>query len=384
MGVMQHHDAITGTEKQHVAEDYHRAIDASIKACEENTKSALKQLVKGSDSTLQFDFQFTSCLNLNISSCEVPESSEKFVVTVYNPLGHASNDFVRFPISGSSYEVRDPSNVIVASQIVPIPTPLATLHYRESLTRNELVFQASGVPAMGFKSFYVTRTASAEIPKDGTVNLPATVGNDVINLNFDVNGLLSSATVDGVTKEISQNFYIYKGNLNNNEIFANRSSGAYIFRPDPLEPVNPASPSATIEVYRGDHVTEVHQIFNDWISQVVRIYKGERVVEFEWMVGPIGIEDGVGKEIISRFMTDMKTDGVFYTDANGRQMMRRKRDFRETWDLKMEEPVAGNYYPINTNIAIEDENYRLAVLNDRAQGGSSMIDGTVELMVRKL
>lgn len=45
------------------------------------------------------------------------------------------------------------------------------------------------------------------------------------------------------------------------------------------------------------------------------------------------------------------------------------------------EAIAGNYYPINTKIAIEDKTHRLAVLTDRAQGGSSIFDGTCELMV---
>lgn len=33
--------------------------------------------------------------------------------------------------------------------------------------------------------------------------------------------------------------------------------------------------------------------------------------------------DGIGKEVISRFVTDLNNDKVFYTDANGREMLQR-------------------------------------------------------------
>jgi lysosomal alpha-mannosidase len=43
-------------------------------------------------------------------------------------------------------------------------------------------------------------------------------------------------------------------------------------------------------IFSGDIVDEIHQTFSPWISQVVRIYKQENHVEFEWLVGPIPIE----------------------------------------------------------------------------------------------
>lgn len=155
-----------------------------------------------------------------------------------------------------------------------------------------------------------------------------------------------------------------------------------MFRPDPLEKeIVVGQEPTTLEIARGEQVDEVHQKFNDWISQVVRIYKAEKFVEFEWLVGPIAIDDDVGKEIVSRFYTDIKPDGFFYSDSNGREMLKRERNFRPTWEIELQEAVAGNYYPVNSKIAIEDEDYRLAILNDRAQGGSSIVDGTVEIMV---
>lgn len=42
MGVMQHHDAITGTEKQHVAQDYDRLLSRGFDECGIATKAALK------------------------------------------------------------------------------------------------------------------------------------------------------------------------------------------------------------------------------------------------------------------------------------------------------------------------------------------------------
>jgi lysosomal alpha-mannosidase len=42
-------------------------------------------------------------------------------------------------------------------------------------------------------------------------------------------------------------------------------------------------------IFSGDIVDEIHQTFSSWVSQVVRIYKQENHVEFEWLVGPIPI-----------------------------------------------------------------------------------------------
>ena len=42
MGVMQHHDAITGTEKQHVANDYARILYNAIENCNDVVNTALK------------------------------------------------------------------------------------------------------------------------------------------------------------------------------------------------------------------------------------------------------------------------------------------------------------------------------------------------------
>ncbi|XP_037050772.1 lysosomal alpha-mannosidase-like [Bradysia coprophila] len=393
MGVMQHHDAITGTEKQHVADDYHRELYSSIIACQENTKSALNQLLTGmkpSETSVptNWEFSFNSCLNLNISQCAVSEDSEKFMVTAYNPLGHSTDQFVRFPVSGQRYEVRDASNNVIPSQLVPIPQSIIDLPHREGTSRNELVFYAKDVPAVGYRSYFVSRLAATQsASRNKRLAEPVTIGSDQLSVTFNIDGLMSSITVDGETHNLTQNFIFYRGNVGNNQIFANRSSGAYIFRPDPETSEEIVGTDVSVEVVRGDLFDEAHQVFNEYISQVVRVYKtgtfSQQVVEFEWLVGPISIEDGYGKEIVSRFYSDIKSGQSFYTDANGREILRRTIDFRETFDFDNEEKISGNYYPINSNIAVEDDDLRMAVLPDRAQGGSSLSEGALELMVHR-
>jgi len=136
-------------------------------------------------------------------------------------------------------------------------------------------------------------------------------------------------------------------------------------------------------VVKTPFVQEVHQNFSAWCSQVIRLYPGQRHLELEWTVGPIPVGDGWGKEIISRFDTVLETKGLFYTDSNGREILERRRDYRPTWKLNQTEPVAGNYYPVNSRIYIRDGKMQLTVLTDRSQGGSSLKDGSVELMVHR-
>lgn len=94
-----------------------------------------------------------------------------------------------------------------------------------------------------------------------------------------------------------------------------------------------------------------------------------------------------GKEVVTRFTaTNFKNADIFYTDANGRQQIKRQRNKRSDYIYDpTEEPVSSNYYPVTSKIVIKDETQKLqlAVLNDRAQGGSSLAEGQIELMVHR-
>merc|ERR1711871_706184 len=139
----------------------------------------------------------------------------------------------------------------------------------------------------------------------------------------------------------------------------------------------------------------------DWATHVVRLYEGSEYIEVEWTAGPIPIDtpwlpassigenrfDKWGKEVIVKYKTSVDSKGSFYTDSNGREMVKRQYNQRGPSypPLVVHEPVAGNYYPVNSMIAMEDKQAKsqLTVITDVSQGGASLADGEIELMVHR-
>jgi len=88
-----------------------------------------------------------------------------------------------------------------------------------------------------------------------------------------------------------------------------------------------------------------------------------------------------------KYKSGLASGGTFYTDANGREMVQRQYNGRGASypELVVHEPVAGNYYPVNNMIALQDKKLdaELVVLTDVTQGGASLAAGEVELMVHR-
>ena len=123
----------------------------------------------------------------------------------------------------------------------------------------------------------------------------------------------------------------------------------------------------------------------DWVSKRFRIYQDDQKIEVSWTVGPIPVEDLVGKEVIARMCNRaIRSNGTFFTDSNGRQMMERRRDERPSYEIDPDtETVSQDYYPVTAMISLGDDLEEMVVLTDRAQGGSSLEDGCIELMLHR-
>ncbi|XP_041998923.1 probable alpha-mannosidase At5g13980 isoform X1 [Salvia splendens] len=398
LAIVQHHDAVSGTAKQHVADDYAKRLSIGYEESKDVVATSLGCLTQSplSSECKSPVTNFNQCPLLNISYCPATEvdlsAGKKIAVLVYNPLGWKRTSVVRIPVINENLSVSDSTGKLILSQLLPIVN--ASLSMRKfyasaytgespsSVANYWLAFTAV-VPPLGF-STYVISSGQSSVSTKFVPNSFDTGGIEVGHGNLKLiysgkDGKLMKY-INGrnsVNVSLEQSYSYYVGSTDELQ-----ASGAYIFRPNGTYTIQ-SEEKIPLTVFRGPLYDEVHQKFSSWVYQTTRVYKEKEHAEVEFTVGPIPIDDGKGKEIVTKLKTMIGNNKAFYTDSNGRDFLERIRDYRTDWDLQVNQPIAGNYYPINLGIYIKDDSTEMSVLVDRSVGGSSIIDGEVEIMLHR-
>ncbi|KAK9903926.1 hypothetical protein WJX75_000663 [Coccomyxa subellipsoidea] len=410
VALLQHHDAITGTAKQDVADDYHRRLAAGMAEAEgafkeelallasgEDTHRALKTASKwdltnlhtAADPAQQLDHaggRLGMCPFLNASVChptvEMSRLGHSILLAIYNPLGWPRTEGVRVPLDTgftSNWTVTDGDGKEVLSQLVPVSNAtldLQNLMLQADILKNltaaasyELAFRADA-PPLGYSTYTISPAEAVDL----------TTRNPIAGALSSTVRRLSDNSVTQLDSEVMwYNSSDEKGPPPSNT--NHEPSGAYIFRPNGAVAGTALVPVTIVE---GPVLTEIRQEFYPWASLTTRIWSDTEHIESEWTAGPLPFQDQLGHEVVIRYESNVTNGDEFYTDSNGREMLKRKLNFRPSWKLDVQQPVAGNYYPVTAAIYIQEKAGRqLAVVTDRSQGGSSLKQGQVELMVHR-
>jgi alpha-mannosidase len=171
LAIAQHHDAVTGTEKQHVANDYAKRLSIGYKESEELVAASVACMVDASSKSgcENATTKIQQCPLLNISYCPPTEvdlsSGKKLVVVAYNSLGWKRVDLVRIPVINENVIVQDSNGKEIESQLLPIAN--ATIAIRKYYTtlyvgktpnvtpKYWLAFTAA-VPPLGFTTYFIS------------------------------------------------------------------------------------------------------------------------------------------------------------------------------------------------------------------------------------
>jgi len=171
-------------------------------------------------------------------------------------------------------------------------------------------------------------------------------------LNFGINYCKDSAQQSCYKTNFNIKYNYYEGYQGSGQ-----KSGAYIFRPSE-KTKNGAISYATpqkVTIYQGKNLIQIHVESGKIISNL-RIYNDLATgLELQSFVDSIDISDNQGKEVVLVVTAPSIQNGnTFYTDSMGMEMQKRVLNFRPTWDLKVTQPIAGNYYPVQSAILIKD------------------------------
>lgn len=238
IGIATHHDGMSGTERQDVADDYALRISESHTEVETGVSLALSKLMAG-DISHAADFHHCNCNGvgasdcLNASACAFSSGSDEFTIVAWNPLankGGGESQVLRIPVVGSNWsvfkgETRTAKGEAVKSQVIPIDQrtldlsllyinyfnvsksdiPAVQAAYSNKAT-HVVTFTAEGLPPLGYAMFSLQKGQMDRRTKDkkftpavqlaGTAVLtkprvvaptsgPFTVDNGVYEVKFD-------------------------------------------------------------------------------------------------------------------------------------------------------------------------------------------------------
>eukprot|EP01105_Mastigella_eilhardi_P016133 TRINITY_DN3694_c0_g1_i2.p1 TRINITY_DN3694_c0_g1~~TRINITY_DN3694_c0_g1_i2.p1 ORF type:complete len:572 (+),score=129.72 TRINITY_DN3694_c0_g1_i2:1831-3546(+) len=376
LGVVQHHDSITGTSKAFVYDDYTSQLDDGNTAATTAVLSALLEVDALAD-------QWDICPPVREAPSQCAKLAAGQLVAVYNPLFYTRDIAVTLDAGEGDLCVRYRglnTTSMVPSQLRPAPAG--------STGAYQLSFVAPAVPAAGMLTFELATCSAHRVSTASQLRVHArgsttTIENNYYRLTVDVVTGKPISLLDK-TRDVSTPFnvdvlyYVPEGSPNSSR------SGAYVFAS-----FGPAmsfpGPRGPVYKYSGPVFQEI-EVTVDSASGVVqrfRLYNNDSGgLEVITTVGPISISDGNGKEVVVSYRTGLMSAGAVYTDTHGLEFIKRSYNVL-SGQFPVENPISGNYYPVSSAGYIKDFENTFAVLTDRGQGIASLETGSLELMVHR-
>lgn len=392
MAQSQHHDAVTGTAKQHVSFDYTKFVANAI----DNATAQLSGRVCASVGA-----ECSHCQRINESICNISaDPSQSFTVVGWNSYssGLTNSLTLRLPVGSDSvvFEVLagfqgSVSDVaMIANDRCPTEYDGVVQPAADQCAPFTAVVRLSAVPSMSPIAIRgsVERRERERNAARTAETLDSVLETQTVRLVFDASGTLQAMLNkrSGVATNVSLVWCWYQGSRGNNQ--SAQASGAYIFRPtsDICEPLLLPNSSFMIP-FASRHVSPtlivMDQQVTPWLGVRWYVYGDDVAVEVEYFLSELPTPNDEGRELVMKWRTGIQSGDTFWTDSNGLELMERRRNTRRDFPFRQTEPVAGNYYPVTTAAMIRDTKSQLSVHVDATVGGSSLAEGELELMIHR-
>jgi hypothetical protein len=410
MGIYQHHDAVSGTAKQHVADDYSiRLGEAMAQNNRAYGKAMDVEMLKlsgmSSNATWQLcDRTNGTYLDCPISTYNLSQGSEVYL-SIHNPSvvlatvakvavpdGHFSVDWYGY---GMWNRMETGTDVLCNKDRAADQSPMTSC---QLFLNTDALFPGS------IALYRLTYNTSSDLEVKA---VPATEGDFIESPEFL---LRLGATV---AKESNVNFSLFDKRHNTTEALdfglrywpsyvkygqESSNSGAYAFRQiDNLYYPLPYSTFKEAWVAKGDMVSKFTLYFERANRKTgeaemeaivhITIDLDLNILKFDVDLNSIPTPYLDGYEVVAMFHAhNFDNNGTFFTDSNGLDMQERVLNYRSYYNITdkvyslINSNITANFYPINSAVALRDGQRQFTVMNDRAQSGSALNPGSIELM----
>lgn len=356
VSITQHHDAITGTAKTYVSDDYMNMLDYG----ERNVTNLIKQ--KLNDSSIEI------CLsNGKVKlGCNLTNLNNNMVFNVYNP--YSDSHFNRlFTFEGPTilenftFDIHNNDNMNFTYDKYCINDLKCYFHffYLFEPYQTSEIFTISNI----HESTPIQKTPLTYLTN--TTNILSGISDEVSSIIYDTDNNMIS---------IVNNDNTYKLSLTHG-MFIGVRTGAYIFNSKQTTPFQYKINKASSYYVNNTLSSALYLNFTN-SSMVITFFKSPFFIHIINVIEPIKVPIKSNGEVVLEIDTDINSNG-FYHDSTGMKLMYR------TFENNVTRQTGEYFYPIGKEIVINDENKTLFFYNDRPQAGTSKEPGVIYMLMNR-
>lgn len=413
MGIAQHHDAVAGTARQAVTDDYIQTLYDAMDITSWTYMKEVGQLVKQQTGIRSKDGIWKQCEKTNSTymDCPVAAVAKKEVegfsmtVAVHNPSS-VDQESLRILVPKGSYEVTQ-FDKDVQKQVESSIECHDDLDEQLQKVESCSLLIHGNVPNHQISLFNVTSTSKERVSND--VPSEIIVSNDkkkMIKLQGvdKENGIVKFKLINqyGLESDEIALQLKYWSSRTGYDLWTDphyQNSGAYVFIPLDGQYEAKAYTNVVNYTQAGDdtfvlYFSKDNEEMEQSNQAIMTMRYGDSddpgVFTATVEVDLFGLPDvpyGGHEVVLDLHVDNFDNNKTFFTDSNALDMQKRILNHRPTWDISLNyngsnDNVTANFYPVNSAIQIKDtaQNKSFTVMNDRSQAGTSLEKGSIQLM----
>lgn len=400
LALFQHHDAVTGTGRDHVVVDYGTRLFQSILTLHQVQQSSAHWLLlldksqyhhDQSKPFLQMD-EVISAQDALPQKTTLSLSNEPRSLVIFNPTEQLRTSVISVIVDSPDARVVDAES----GQQMPVQISAVWVEPSQPSTDTFQLSFLAELPPLSLVVYHVTKASTGSTPRTrytihrrgntptvhsehfqvsklqgSEAEAPLSLSNKHLQIwSSPETGLLQKLRLQsGLVRKVQVQFLWYGTRTGSRD-----KSGAYLFLPgDEGAQLYSTSEPPLVRVSRGPIFSDITSSFPHF-THTVRLFHMEghagKSLEISNLVD---IRSQVNRELVMKLISDVASGNRFYSDLNGFQMQQRRT---------LEKlPLQANFYPMTSAAFLQDSTSRLSLLSAQSQGVASLHPGELELVL---